>query len=80
MDLDQIVVVLVQGLNQFVDQIRVQGLLADHQIPDTDVGYGLIHTPVDTAGQLNGRIGRVGSQDFFCLCRCKGENVNVMRR
>jgi hypothetical protein len=47
-NLDQRVIVLKQGLYQFVHEIRIQGFLTDHHIPDANGGDGLIHPSVHT--------------------------------
>ena len=67
MNFEQIVLMFEEGFHQVVNQIRVQRLLADHHVPNTDGRNRFVNSPVNTAGQIDGRIFLVGGLDFFLL-------------
>ena len=78
MNFEQIVLMLIKGFHQVVNQIRIQRRLADHDVPDPDGRNGVADTFVYAAGQIDSGVFLIGGHDFFLLGRCKGDDVNIM--
>ena len=80
MNLYQRVIVLIKGLDQVVDEVRIKGFLADHDIPYADSGHRFVDAIVNSACEINRGVSLIGCEDFFGLFRCEWNDSNIVGR